>query len=275
MSSISTRRLHGAAIAGPTWRFRASNHPACQRHIERNWHSLWHIRRKRRIPRIFKTFSQEHGLKHPQRTAAAGEHRDAPQSGLHLSRSAGTVPGEDAGAQTLASAARAAARRHSPQSSQPGPITVSAALTTSRCRTQAEPAGRLTRDAWPNPAGSRVTPGYGRQTEHPARHAVGSRRRGSHRHTYRLFAPAVCNKTVTGTPGRVSTSPRSVSAGPVPAPMPRPGGRVGAVTRSWRRRVGSWRRQRTTPGWRPVVSPWEGSIAPALERSLPGCRCCL
>jgi hypothetical protein len=54
--------------------------------------------------------------------------------------------GADAGGRS-----RAAARRLSPQSSQPRPITVSAALTNSRCRAQAESAGQLTGDAWPNP----------------------------------------------------------------------------------------------------------------------------
>ena len=49
-------------------------------------------------------------------------------------------PGKDARAQTLAAAERAAAPRLSPQSSQPRPITVSAALTNSRCRTQAQSA---------------------------------------------------------------------------------------------------------------------------------------
>jgi hypothetical protein len=68
------------------------------------------------------------------------------------------TPGAGAGGRS-----RATARRLSPPSSQPDPITVPAVLTTSRCRTQAESAGRLTGDAWPNPE------------EAPSRQATGTK----------------------------------------------------------------------------------------------------
>ena len=62
---------------------------------------------------------------------------------------------------TVLVAAAGQRRRLSPPSSQPRPITVPAALTNSRCRTQAESADRLTGDARPNPqeAASRQTTG--------------------------------------------------------------------------------------------------------------------
>jgi hypothetical protein len=107
---------------------------------------------------------------HPHRTAATVTivMRPKPASTCHgpLAQCPKT-PGAGADGRS-----RATARRLSPMSSQPDPITVPAALTTSRCRTQAESADRLSGDAWPNPGGSRVTPGYGRQTEHPARHVI-------------------------------------------------------------------------------------------------------
>jgi hypothetical protein len=82
---------------------------------------------------------------HPQRAVVAGGHRAAPHAGQHLPRSAGAVPGQDAGRRP-GSRSRAAARAGSGRRVRsPGPITVSAALNASRCRTQAESAGRADR----------------------------------------------------------------------------------------------------------------------------------
>jgi hypothetical protein len=81
---------------------------------------------------------------HPQQAVVAGGHRATPHAGQHLPLCAGAVPGQDAGRRP-GNRSRAAARGPSPPSSQPGPITVWAALNTSRCRTQAESAGRADR----------------------------------------------------------------------------------------------------------------------------------
>jgi len=80
-----------------------------------------------------------------KRAVVAGGHRAAPHAGQHLPRSAGAVPGKDA-RRRHGSRRRAAARAGSTRRVRsPGPITVSAALNTSRCRTQAESAGRADR----------------------------------------------------------------------------------------------------------------------------------
>jgi hypothetical protein len=104
---------------------------------------------------------------HRKRAIAAGGQRAAPHAARHLPRSAGAVPGQDAGRRP-GSRSRAAARTGSARRVRsPGPPTVPAALNTSKCRTQAPSAGRLTGYSRPNPAGSGVTPNCGRQTEHP------------------------------------------------------------------------------------------------------------
>jgi hypothetical protein len=82
---------------------------------------------------------------HPQEAVVAGGHRATPHARQHLPRSAGAVPGQDAGRRP-GNRSRAAARAGPARRARsPRPITVWAALNTSRCRTQAESAGRADR----------------------------------------------------------------------------------------------------------------------------------
>jgi hypothetical protein len=98
---------------------------------------------------------------------AAGGHRAAPPAGQHLPRSTGAVAGQDAGRRP-GSRSQAAARAGSARRVRsPGPITVPAALNTSRCRTQAESAGRADRRLMAEPSRKRRHAKLRKAIEHP------------------------------------------------------------------------------------------------------------
>jgi hypothetical protein len=111
---------------------------------------------------------------HPHRTGAAVHivMRHMPASTSHgpLAQCPKT-PGADAGGRS-----RAAARRLSPPSSQPRPITVPAALTNGRCRTQPSPSAR--RFAFPWSAWPGVTVSHARAGPAACRDRGRDRRQG-------------------------------------------------------------------------------------------------